>query len=188
MLRIFILVLTAFMLAATSNTADAGPEAESVISQAAAELSQGALTPDELADLVDIEAVARFTLGRHADTLSADEISDYTDAFGAFLETTFDAHADRFVGADVTVVDSRDRSARDSVVTVQVAFENRPPETVRWRVLSRGATWKIVDVQVQGLWLAIEQRAQITAILESQGGLDAATRRLREDTGESAAD
>jgi len=83
-----------------------------------------------------------------------------------------------FTGADVTVVGSRDRSARDTIVTVQVTLPGEAPETVRWRLLDRGGAWKVVDVQVQGLWLAIEQRAQVAAILDRSGGIDAAIARL----------
>jgi phospholipid transport system substrate-binding protein len=38
--------------------------------------------------------------------------------------------------------------------------------TVRWRVMQRENEWRVVDVEVLGLWLAIEQRAQIAAILD----------------------
>ncbi len=44
------------------------------------------------------------------------------------------------------------------------------PETVRWRVINRNGSWRVVDVQAFGLWLAIEQRAQIAAILDQNGG------------------
>ena len=38
--------------------------------------------------------------------------------------------------------------------------------TVRWRVMERDGAWRVVDVEVSGLWLAIEQRAQIAAIMD----------------------
>ncbi len=37
---------------------------------------------------------------------------------------------------------------------------------MRWRVLRRDGDWRLVDVEVHGMWLAIEQRAQIAAILD----------------------
>jgi phospholipid transport system substrate-binding protein len=40
--------------------------------------------------------------------------------------------------------------------------------TMRWRVLHRDGAWRLIDVEVHGLWLAIEQRAQIMALLDKQ--------------------
>ncbi|MEL6569742.1 MAG: ABC transporter substrate-binding protein [Pseudomonadota bacterium] len=163
-----------------AHTATAGPAAEAVIASAATELSAGDLSAEELTELVDVSATARFTLGRHTRTLSPEKIEAYTAAFESFLETTFDNHAHIFTGAEVTIVGSQDRSDRDSIVTVQVAMEGKAPETVRWRLLDRGGEWKVVDVQVQGLWLAIEQRAQVAAILDRSRSIDAAIARLSE--------
>lgn len=177
MFRTAILSAAAALLA---QTAFAGPDAEAVIASAATELSAGDLSSEELTELVDVNATARFTLGRHARSLAPEKVDAYADAFETFLETTFENHAHRFTGAEVTVVGSRDRNERDSIVTVQVEMPGQAPETVRWRVLDRGGEWKVVDVQVQGLWLAIEQRAQVAAILDRQRSIDAAIDRLGE--------
>ena len=40
---------------------------------------------------------------------------------------------------------------------------------MRWRVLLRDGEWRLVDVEVHGLWLAIEQRAQIVTLLDKRG-------------------
>lgn len=175
MFRTMMIAIAAMLFA---QTAAAAPKAEAVIASAGAELSMGDLSSEELHQLVDAEAIARFTLGRHGRSLPEEKIEAYTAAFRTFLETTFDNNAHMFTGADVTVVGSQNRSARDTIVTVQVTLPGETPETVRWRLLDRRGAWKVVDVQVQGLWLAIEQRAQVAAILDRSGGIDAAIARL----------
>ena len=40
---------------------------------------------------------------------------------------------------------------------------------MRWRLLERDGSWRLVDVEVHGLWLAIEQRAQVVAALSRPG-------------------
>jgi phospholipid transport system substrate-binding protein len=46
---------------------------------------------------------------------------------------------------------------------------NGSPITLRWRVIERGGKWSVVDLEFAGLWLAIEQRAQVSAILDRPG-------------------
>ena len=37
---------------------------------------------------------------------------------------------------------------------------------MRWRLLRIDGAWHIVDVEMHGVWLAIEQRAQIDSLLD----------------------
>ena len=115
---------------------------------------------------IDIAAVARFTLGKHARRVSAEEQTRFTDAFSAFLAETFRDNADTFQDARIEVLGSTDRSETDSIVATRVTPKGEDPMTVRWRVIERNGEWRVVDVEVLGLWLAIEQRAQISAILD----------------------
>lgn len=41
---------------------------------------------------------------------------------------------------------------------------------VSWRVKSFDGDWQIIDVEFEGLWLVIEQRAQFQATLDANGG------------------
>ena len=43
------------------------------------------------------------------------------------------------------------------------------PLKVRWRVIERKGNWSVVDLEVAGIWLAIEQRAQVASILSRPG-------------------
>ncbi|MEO0465894.1 MAG: ABC transporter substrate-binding protein [Pseudomonadota bacterium] len=171
--------LVSLAVLAVAGTATAGPEAEALIKNAASELAAGDLTPDELTEMVDSHAIASFALGRHKASIDDVAFDQFKSAFTGFLEQTFSDHAHRFEGATIRVTGSNDRSARDSIVTTQVSLPGVAPETVRWRVLNRDGEWKIVDVQVQGLWLAIEQRAQVAAVLDRENGrIDAAIEAL----------
>ncbi|MEM9738236.1 MAG: ABC transporter substrate-binding protein [Pseudomonadota bacterium] len=162
----------------TAQATFADPQAEAVISNAALELAAGELDAHELTELVDTNAIARFTLGRHVRGLADERVSAYANAFKGFLESTFDSYAHRFTGANIAMTGSVDRSTRDSIVTTRVSMPGGTPEMVRWRLMDRGGAWKVVDVQVQGLWLAIEQRAQIDALLDRSGSIDQAIESL----------
>lgn len=167
MVRTALISLAAMMMA---GAAHAGVEAETLIAETATELTTGQADSRVLDDVVDTSAIARFTLGRHARDLPEADVERFSAAFDRFLDTTFDDQAQRFSGARIEVVGSVDRTPNDSIVTTRVTLPGEVPETVRWRVINRNGTWRVVDVQAFGLWLAIEQRAQIAAILDQNGG------------------
>jgi phospholipid transport system substrate-binding protein len=144
----------------------AGPEAEALIAGAAAEISDPVKGEEAFTRSIDIAAVARFALGKHARRVSADEQARFTEALSVFLSETFRDNADKFQEAEIVVLGSTDRSATDSIVVTRVRPKGEDPMTVRWRVIERNGEWRVVDVEVLGLWLAIEQRAQISAILD----------------------
>ena len=152
----------------------AGPQAEQVIERAADRFQAGGFDTADLRDTVDVSRIARFTLGRHAHGFSKADIERYTTAFEQFLIRTLNQEAGRFQGAKIRVSGSVDRAPKDSIVTTEVHVPGTSPETVRWRVLERDGAWKVVDVEAFGLWLAIEQRAQVAAILDRRrAGIDA---------------
>lgn len=159
-------VLASLAIALAPLPALAGPEAEALIAGAAAEITDPVKGEEAFTRSIDVPAVARFALGKHARRVSADEQARFTEALSAFLTETFRDNAGKFQDAKITVLGSKDRSPTDSIVETRVVQKGEDPMTVRWRVIAREGEWRVVDVEVLGLWLAIEQRAQISAILD----------------------
>ena len=144
--------------------------AEAVVSTAAQEISRSAR--DDVADAVlgnlDVEAIARFTLGRHGRALSSAETARYTDAFERFLRRQIANNADQISGVELTVTKTLARNDHDAIVTTQVD-RGADRMTLRWRLIERNGKWSVVDLEYAGIWLAIEQRAQVSAILDRPG-------------------
>lgn len=159
-------LLASTALALMAFPAMAGQEAEALIEGAAKQITDPRTGRDAFRDSVDVPTVARFTLGKHARRVSEEERARFAAAFETFLLETFDEHRSKFVDAEVEVVGSKDRSPTDSIVETRVFQKGAEPSTIRWRVIQRNGEWRVVDVEVMGLWLAIEQRAQIAAILD----------------------
>lgn len=158
--------VAAIGLTALTLPAFAGPEAEAFIEKTSHEMIQSNTDQSALAASVDIERVAHFTLGKYARRISDAEREEYATAFENFLLSRFDENRKYIVGANVEVVGSTDRDENDSIVETRVKEPSGETTTVRWRVINANGQWRIVDVQWSGLWLAIEQRAQIAAILD----------------------
>jgi len=153
-------------IAFAAPAAFAGEEAEALIVQAASRIADPAAGQDAFRDSIDVPTVARFTLGKYANRISATERERFTAAFDRFLADTYVEHSEDFANAKIDVIGSVDRSPTDSVVETRIVPKDGEAMTVRWRVMQRENEWRVVDVEVLGLWLAIEQRAQIAAILD----------------------
>jgi len=142
-------------------------------SQAVTALDDQIISDDEadrVLSNVDIDAVAKFTLGNKWADLSADEQSRYVDAFKVFARNQMKEHLSGLSGADVEVTDVVPRGDKDAIVVTQVRTAgNELPQEMSWRVVENGS-WHIVDIQAQDIWFAIEQRAQFGAILDRNNG------------------
>lgn len=123
---------------------------------------------DAILQNIDTPAIARFTLGRHGKALDSATRDRFTKAFEAYLRRQIRANADQIAGAHVTITRTAARNARDAIVTTVVERSN-DPLTLRWRVIQRGGKWSVVDLEFAGVWLAIEQRAQVAAMLDRPG-------------------
>lgn len=171
MLKHILVAATALTLTPTSlASANESRSAEALISVVATEISQS--NRQQIADAVlnnlDVQAIARFTLGRHGKTLSDQDKARYVTAFESFLHRQISNNADQFVGVELTVTKTLARNDHDAVVTT-VVDRAGDRQTLRWRVIERGGKWSVVDLEFAGIWLAIEQRAQVSAILDRPG-------------------
>ena len=167
-------LLISIALAASAPVAVAAQNnvksAEALVNSAAIDIAQSekARIADAVLSHIDTRAIANFTLGRYGRALPAADKARFTRAFETFLRRQIEANADQFSGVEVNVVNTSARNARDAIVTTEIR-NSRDALKVRWRVIERGGQWSVVDLEIAGIWLAIEQRAQVAAILSRPG-------------------
>ncbi|MEO0549279.1 MAG: ABC transporter substrate-binding protein [Pseudomonadota bacterium] len=168
------IIFASIWVAMMAPTAFAGTEnsysAEQLISDAAQEIVSA--DRDDLAEAIlermDVRAIARFTLGRYAKSVETEKADQYAVAFEDYLRRQIETNAHRLQGISMTVTKTVHRNDRDAIVTTLIETGD-DRLTLRWRMLRRGENWQVVDLEFSGIWLAIEQRAQITAILDRPG-------------------
>ncbi len=151
------------------------PEAviDTLSSSAMAHLADNTLSASEANDLlsnVNMEAVSRFALGRYVHTASEQDLAAYDAAFRTYLADQLQTHLGNFAGGDFEIVDTVAREADDVIVETRVTNTEGEELPVSWRVKSFEGDWQIIDVEFEGLWLVIEQRAQFQATLDANGG------------------
>lgn len=142
-----------------------------------------------LAETIDAHAIGRFALGRYGQRASAAEQADFDRLFGDAIVATYTRHLGNYNGETLQVLGYRPLDDGSAVVGSTVIRPSGPPASVEWRVRQTDGTWRILDVVVEGVSLALTHRAEYTAVIRASGGrLDGLLERLRAQAGARAAE
>lgn len=132
---------------------------------------------------VDTLSVARFTLGKYAARVTADDLHDYSQSLNAyFVEAIYDSIAGG-QHLSVDILKSFDRTHRDCVVETVIHRNPLEDLSVIWRIVRVGEHHQVLDMAIKEngntIWLAIELRAQVIDLYErSDGDLGMVIRKL----------
>ena len=121
----------------------------------------------------DIPRMSRFVLGRYWN--GADDASRHTfsDLFENWIIRTYGSRFREYGGQTIQVTSTRPESDTTSVVMSQFINPNTkaPPAKVEWHVRKMGDNdYKIIDVSVEGVSMALTQRDEIAAVADRSGG------------------
>lgn len=123
-----------------------------------------------LVSRADIPAIAIFSLGRYARRLSERDRIDYYGLVADYISGLFATHAIGLGGERVTVTGSTARSERETIVKSKVRFASGRSLDVNWRVIHAEDSFKVFDVSINGIWLAIQQRTEFMSVIKRGGG------------------
>lgn len=137
---------------------------------------------DLVDEVADVPRITRFVLGRYARGIDEATMEEFSEVFRRYAMSTYESRLGEYAGETLRVIGSTDRREGDSVVHTEVTGGQQEDDLpVNWRVLTdESGQHKVVDVEVLGVWLAINQRDEIVSIIQNNGGrVEAATRALR---------
>jgi phospholipid transport system substrate-binding protein len=118
----------------------------------------------------DIPSIGTFALGKYAKQLPSSRRSEYFSLVEKFVTKVFLSRMTRAAVNTVEVKGSQ-TFGKDEVVTTNVAFtDGRPDLVFKWRVRRKGGGYKVVDISVAGVWLAVEQRSTFVSVINQAGG------------------
>jgi phospholipid transport system substrate-binding protein len=122
-------------------------------------------------ELADVPRVTNFVLGKYARTITPDQKARFATVFRTYAENVYQSRIDDYRGEQLKVTGSVVRKPGDVIVnTVISGGQITQPLPVSWRVLGGGASWKVVDVQFKGIWLAITQQQDFVSTIDNAGG------------------
>ena len=122
-------------------------------------------------ELADVPKITNFVLGKYARTITPDQRTRFAAAFRVYAENVYQNRIDDYHGETLKVTGSTVRKPGDVIVnTVIAGGQVGQPLPVSWRVMGGGASWKVVDVQFKGVWLAITQQQDFVSTIDNAGG------------------
>jgi phospholipid transport system substrate-binding protein len=156
-------------------------------------LGDGSITDGErqrrfrtiLTDTFDLPTIGQFVLGRYWRTSSESQRMEYLKLFEEFVVQAYSNRFKELGGKKFAVGLTQPVNEEDTLVQTEIAEEKGPPIRVNWRVRSNGKdTFKVVDVQVEGVSMSITQRDEFAAVIRTNGGkVDGLLSALRKKTG-----
>ncbi|WP_179137950.1 MlaC/ttg2D family ABC transporter substrate-binding protein [Candidatus Entotheonella palauensis] len=137
------------------------------------------VTIDDAVTLFDLPGISRKTLGKHWSRLNPSEQDEFIALFAQLLiHVAFPQSAAFFRGLEVTVTDERMRGHQATVMTyVEHATEGQID--IDYRLIRQDNAWLIRDIQLDGVSLSRNLRAQFRQIIR-RGSYEELLRRMRE--------
>ena len=117
----------------------------------------------------DLEFIGRFTLGRHWRRASEAQRGEYQTLFANFVLQTYSSRLGGYAGESFTITTSRAAGKKDALVRTRIGRPSGPPLECDWRVLQRNGRMRIIDVMVEGVSMAVTQRAEFSTVIKSRG-------------------
>ncbi len=120
----------------------------------------------------DVPKITRFVLGRYARTVTPGQFQAFSAAFREYANTVYESRLSQYRGEGFRVTGSTVRTPTDVVVdSLVVGGAANRQAAVSWRLNRDGAgRWRVVDVNVAGVWLAITQQQDFVSTLDNNRG------------------
>jgi phospholipid transport system substrate-binding protein len=117
----------------------------------------------------DLEAIGRFALGRAWQRATAQQQRDYQAVFAAWAIKTYTRRLTANKGGRLDVIDGKPFAETDALVRTKITLAGGMQVDADLRVRETEGRMKIVDVIMEGVSLAVTQRAEFGAVIEHQG-------------------
>ena len=129
-----------------------------------------------LSEGFDMPWIARFVLGRNWRNASQNEREDYSSLFKAILEHSYSRQFTDYSGQKILILGHK--LGRQNYIFVRSRIFD--PERsnididVNWRLVPAGNSFKIVDIVIEGVSMAVTQRNEYASVLQRNGNSIAA--------------
>lgn len=181
--NLFTILVAALFFAGNANAAVDGAKAEAFVKKVTDEgITQiiNADIPQKEKDArfeklfnnaLDLKFIGQFVLGRYWKTASNEQKKAFIDAYRDLNIKTWSQRFDEFKGKEFIFKGTTpSNSANQIFVNSLVPMDQGEPAKVVWRIKQTGDNFKIVDIIIENVSLAITARNEYTAYVKSAPG------------------
>jgi phospholipid transport system substrate-binding protein len=171
----------------TAVISNLGSRALEVLGKNAPQSQRVARFRELLREDFDVPEISRFVLGRYWNVATEEQRAEFLKLFEEYIALAYSTRLAEYTGETFKVTGSRP-DADGAIVSSQIL---RPagaaPVKVDWRLIGRNGAYKISDVSVDGISMAVTQRSEFASVIQHNGGqVQGLITMLREKTGGSA--
>lgn len=177
-----LLVMALLAALARNSLANEGQEAADFVrdfsDQALAMLSDETLEHearvDEFRHLLTsgfhLELIGRFVLGRHWRRASEAERAEFAALFEDYLVASYAAKLGEYGGEQLVIQGGRPKGKSGAIVSSRILRPQGEAYQVEWRLRHGREGWRIIDVIVEGVSMAVTHRSEFSSVIASRGG------------------
>jgi phospholipid transport system substrate-binding protein len=131
----------------------------------------------------DIPRISRFVLGRYWNVATDQERQAFASLFEDWIVGTYSARFTQYSGEVIRVTGTRDESETSSIVMSEFTSPNgAPPAKIEWHVRKEAdGDFKVIDVAVEGISMALTERDEIATVADRNGGTVAGLTKALQD-------
>ena len=126
----------------------------------------------------NLELISQFVLGRFWHRATAEQRAEFQELFTEYLVNSYARQLGSYRAETLTIVGSHPVGRKDVLVETRVESSDGAANPI-WRVRAKDGEYKIIDVSIAGVSLALTQRREFAAVINRQG-LDSLLDMLRE--------
>ncbi len=132
-------------------------------------------------EALDLDFIGQFVLGRNWRTATAEQRKEFIKVYRQLNVSTWSKRFDEFKGKRFIFKGTApSNSAGQVFVNSVVPMDHGEPAKVVWRVREKGGQYKVVDIIIENVSLAITARNEYTAFIKNnKGGVDALIANLK---------
>jgi phospholipid transport system substrate-binding protein len=118
----------------------------------------------------DVPQIARFVLGPYWRVATPEQQREFVQLFENYIALAYSTRLSQFSGERLLVTGWQP-IPDGAVVTSEVGRPNGgSPVGIDWRLTRHGSTYKINDVVVDGVSMAITERSEFASVIQRNGG------------------
>lgn len=118
----------------------------------------------------DMSTIGRFALGRYWRTASAEQRKEYQSLFRDMIVEVYSRRFGEYDGQALEIRSSRRDSEKDVTVQSFIIPETGQEIQVDWRIRYKNGQYKVIDVMVEGVSMALTQRSDFSSVIQRGGG------------------
>ncbi|MBS4774010.1 MAG: ABC transporter substrate-binding protein [Proteobacteria bacterium] len=130
---------------------------------------------------LDLDFIGQFVLGRNWKVATPEQRKEFIKVYRQLNVSTWSKRFDEFKGKNFVFKGTSPSNSKGQVfVNSIVPMDQGEPAKVVWRVREKNGSYKIVDIIIENVSLAITARNEYTAFIKNNpGGIDALIANLK---------